>query len=114
MTIALVFPLALPAPGALAAEREFDVSIAQRKVTEPGSSIRVVAGDTVTLHWHTDELAELHLHGYDIALEVKPGEPATMRFEATVAGRFPVTSHGFGGAGGHGHDALLYIEVYPH
>jgi hypothetical protein len=24
-----------------------------------------------------------------------------------------VTSHGFGGQHGHGHDTLVYIEVYP-
>jgi hypothetical protein len=35
-----------------------------------------------------------------------------MVIEAYATGRFPITSHGWG-EGGHGHDALTYLEVYP-
>ena len=56
----------------------------------------------------------MHLHGYDLELSLAPDAPTEMNFEAFATGRFPVTSHGFGG---HGHDdeevVLLYLEVHP-
>ncbi len=60
--------------------------------------------------WTTDEAAEFHLHGDDIRLNLNPGAPGTMTFEAHAAGRFPVGIHG---SGGHGHCALVYLEVHP-
>ena len=53
-----------------------------------------------------------YLHGYDVELHVRPDEPAVMVIEAYATGRFPITSHGWG-KGGHGHDELTYLEVYP-
>ena len=73
--------------------------------------IRVTQGQIIELLWTTDEAAELHLHGYDIRAEISPDSPAIMSFTAHATGRFSVTSHGAGGE--HGHDALMYIEVYP-
>ena len=60
------------------------------------------------------ELArQFGLHGYDLVLTLVAGEPAVLTFTAAVAGRFPMTSHGFAGGGDHSHRPLLYIEVYP-
>jgi hypothetical protein len=109
----------LPFAMAQAGQKVFDMRIEQRKVSTPGGVVRVIKGDSVTLRWQTDEKVALHMHGYDILLDVEPGSVAEMNFEAKVSGRFPITSHGFGAVGGkdhshsHGHDALLYIEVYP-
>jgi len=89
-----------------------EARIEKRKVVAPTGAIRVTEGDVVELRWTSDEAVELHLHGYDVELQVRPGEPATMVIEAHATGRFPITSHGWG-AGGHGHDALTYLEVYP-
>lgn len=86
------------------------VEIKKRKIVGV-RTIRVKQGDLVNLQWKTDEKAELHLHGYNIETDVAPGKPATMKFTAKATGRFPVTSHGFGD--GHGHSALIYIEVLP-
>jgi len=91
----------------------FDVRIKGRTVTDPGDTIRVKEGDTVVLRWHTDEAATLHVHGYDVEVELVPGAPVETRLEATASGRFPVTSHRFAGESDHGHRALLYIEVHP-
>jgi FtsP/CotA-like multicopper oxidase with cupredoxin domain len=94
--------------------RTIDVTIQNRTVTSPGQVIRVSEGDQIVLRFSSDEAVELHLHGYDIELDVEPGTPAEMKFEATASGRFPVTSHGFAGQHDeHGHGTLLYIEVYP-
>ena len=84
--------------------------IKKRKIVG-ARTIRVKQGDQVQLNWKTDEKAVLHLHGYDIETNVARGKPASMKFTAKATGRFPVTSHGFGD--GHGHSALIYIEVLP-
>jgi hypothetical protein len=73
---------------------------------------RLTEGDFVELHWMTDEQVELHVHGYDLKLTVVPGKLGVLAFQAFASGRFPVTSHGWG-KGGHGHEALIYLEVYP-
>ena len=78
----------------------------------PREAIRATEGDEVELLCSSDERVELHLHGYDLKLEVRPGEPAKMVVKAHATGRFPITSHGWGD-GGHGHHALTHLEVYP-
>jgi hypothetical protein len=51
----------------------------------------------------------LHLHGYDIEKELKPGTVTEFAFEAYAAGRFPVNTHSEDS-----HEAtLLYVEVHP-
>ena len=101
--------------GAVAQEsppRVIDVRIENREVVAPQEAIRITQGDVIELRWSSDEAVALHLHGYDIEIHVRPEEPAAMTIEAFAAGRFPITSHGWGG-GGHGHQALTYLEVYP-
>ncbi|MGE0484563.1 MAG: hypothetical protein AB7Q81_10520 [Gammaproteobacteria bacterium] len=90
--------------------QDFDIAIAGDKATP--STIRVTEGDTVSLHVAADAPAELHLHGYDIEAGVAPGDPVTLQFTADIGGRFPLERHVDDG-GGHGHGALLYLEVYP-
>ncbi len=90
--------------------RSFALDIRHGKVPAAQRTLRVTEGDRVELRWTTDEAVELHLHGYDIRLELNPGAPGTMTFEAHAAGRFPVGIHG---SSGHGHGALLYLEVHP-
>ena len=101
----------LPVPYAEGINR-IDVTIEQRKI-KGENVIRVTQGEIVELVWHVDEPASLHLHGYDIEFEVAPDEPTVIRLTAHATGRFPVTSHGFGGGHDHGHATLLYLEVYP-
>lgn len=93
-------------------KKSIEVRIEKRHVVGDQQTIRVTEGETVELRWTSDETVEVHLHGYDLKAEPRPGEPAVMAFEAYAAGRFPITSHGWGD-GGHGHDALTYLEVYP-
>jgi len=88
------------------------VQIENRKVVGD-QVIRLTQGQVVEISWITDEAAELHMHGYDIRVEISPDAPAAMPFTAHATGRFAVTSHGFGGEHGHGHETLVYIEVHP-
>ena len=85
--------------------------IEHRQLVDSEETIRVAQGDHVRLHWTGDEPVELHLHGYDVTLELAPNETGVMTVDAAVPGRFPVTAHGFGG--GHDHHTLLYLEIHP-
>ncbi len=91
---------------------KIDVQIERRKVVGD-QVIRLIEGQDVRIVWATDEAAELHIHGYDIRIDISPDSPVETSFTAHATGRFAVTSHGFGGDHGHGHETLLYIEVYP-
>jgi hypothetical protein len=76
-------------------------------------TLQVSQGDVVRILWQSDAAVQLHLHGYDIQAEVAPGVPTTMQFDADIAGRFSIASHGGGRRGGHAHRGLLYLEVHP-
>ena len=93
--------------------KRFELVIAERALASGGPTIRVTQGERVELVWSSDEGVDLHLHGYDLELHVPAGEPAVLAFTAAVAGRFPLTSHGFAGGGDHSHRPLLYVEIYP-
>jgi len=95
-----------------APQQVIEVRIEHRKVVAPSGTIRITEGDVIELLWTSDEPVELHLHGYDLEIQVHPDRPAAMVIEAHATGRFPITSHGWG-EGGHGHDALTYLEVVP-
>lgn len=105
----LVLSLAgLGAPGQAQENRSFTLDIRGGRIAPDKRTVRVQEGDRVELRWTTDKAVELHLHGYDIRLNVAPGTPRTMSFDAHAAGRFPVGVHG---SGGHGN--IFYLEVHP-
>ncbi|WP_058049161.1 hypothetical protein [Janthinobacterium sp. Ant5-2-1] len=97
------------------------LDIAQRKIAAKPPTIRVKQHDTITLDWTTDEIVNIHLHGYDQLLTVKPGETKAMRIDAAVPGRFPVSAHGYGAQTEdkgkqhkhHREAPLMYLEVLP-
>jgi len=89
------------------------ITINQRKVDVGQKLVRVSQGDMVELEFTSDEATELHLHGYDKLLSIRPGKSATLSFAATIAGRFPLEAHSFDGATNRSHAVLLYLEVYP-
>lgn len=106
--------------GAASTVREFDLSILKRRIEGGGATIRVTRGETVLLRWRTDEAVSLHVHGYDLRANLSPLAPTSMRFEAGVAGRFPITAHEFGAAADHEtrrkkhrETTLLHLEVLP-
>ena len=57
------------------------------------AEVSVTEGDQVNLEITSDRPIELHLHGYDLAVEVEPGEPGELSFEATTTGRFAIEDH---------------------
>lgn len=93
--------------------KQFSLVIRERKLVGGEDTVRVEQGDRVELVFASDEPVRLHLHGYDIEFDVSPADQTRVTFDADATGRFPLTSHGFGNTSGHGHAALLYLEVYP-
>jgi hypothetical protein len=110
-------------PSGLAAEAvkpiRISVAIRNRSLANPvQKDIRITQGDVLELVFTTDEPAELHLHGYDIYLNVVPGTPAVLRVDAKIAGRYALESHRFGSVateprGAHDHLVLLHLSIYP-
>lgn len=97
--------------------RQFAVTIKQRKVMSAPNVVSVTKGDTVEIVLTGDEVAELHLHGYDLLLSLTPNVPGKMQFTANIAGRFPLEAHRFGTSAQSGRSRsgrpLLYVEVHP-
>ena len=93
----------------------FSIAIQGRKVDPSQKTLRVTQGQAVELAFSADEMAEVHLHGYDQLLIVQPGAPAVMRVQAKTAGRFAIEAHRFGKDSGRSrrHVVLLYLEVHP-
>lgn len=115
LAAALLLALAMSAAGTVFAQQDktFELAIEGRKLVGGEATLQAAQGDHVTLRWRSDEAVELHLHGYDIELDLAAGEPGVLAFDAQYAGRFPVTAHGFGGAHDHSEQPLVYLEVYP-
>ena len=110
--------LALSLSGVLtvsAAEVTYALTIANGRLPENMRLIRIKQNDVVKLEWRTDKPLTVHLHGYDIEQELKPGTVTEMTFTARATGRFTVEPHiGRTPSGGHAHgDVLVTIEVYP-
>jgi len=116
MRLALALLLiAVTVPGTTQAQeaKRFELVIAERHLVEGGPTVKVRQGDKIELVWHSDEPANLHLHGYDLEVVVLPGEATVLAFQATTAGRFPISSHGIGAGDDHSDRPLVYIEVHP-
>ena len=114
---ALVLALSLSGAltGADAAEVTYALTIANGRVPDNMRLIRVKQDDVVKLEWSTDKPMTVHLHGYDIEQELKPGTVTQMTFTARATGRFTIEPHiGKTPSGGRAHgDVLVTIEVYP-
>ena len=52
--------------------------------------VSVVEGTKVTLAVSADLADEVHVHGYDLKVDVSPGKPGRIVFDATIPGRFEI------------------------
>ena len=52
--------------------------------------LKVKQGKQVVLVVNSDVADEVHLHGYDVMVDVEPGTPARLRFKAKIPGRFEI------------------------
>ena len=69
-------------------------------------SIDIKQGESVSFIITSDITDELHLHGYDIHLKLRPEQTAMMSFKANLSGRFGYELH-------KSHRELGVIQVHP-
>jgi ferric-dicitrate binding protein FerR (iron transport regulator) len=93
--------------------RRFDLALKAGELPRDQRTIKVKEGESVELHWTSDQPVRLHLHGYDIEVAVKPGEPAVTALRARIAGRFSVEKLQDKPGGHHHGGRVLYLEVHP-
>lgn len=74
----------------------FEVTIAGGEVSPLFATYEVAFGADVRIEVTSDVADELHLHGYDLELELEPGEPGVMEFTADIEGRFELETHDLG------------------
>lgn len=84
----------------------FEVVVSKGKLVSGPVVIQVHEGDDVQLQITSDHADELHMHGYDLHLSLKPNVPATLAFRAEHSGRFDYELH-------HAHTELGTLEVQP-
>ncbi len=68
--------------------------------------IEAKKGELVRMVFESDAPDQIHVHGYDIERNVRPGEPARFSFRADLEGIFEVESHGSG-------ELLAKLEIRP-
>ena len=91
----------------------FDLALKAGELPKDQRTIKVKQGESVEFRWTSDQPIRLHLHGYDVEVAVKPGEPTVTALKARIAGRFSVDKLA-DKPGGHQHGGkVLYFEVHP-
>jgi hypothetical protein len=63
-------------------------------------------GDTIRLRFVSDVAEEVHIHGYDLFVQVPAGGTKTTRFKADAEGIFEIEAHSSG-------ELLAKLEVRP-
>jgi hypothetical protein len=77
------------APSTTTSPPPIDVAITGTEVSGP-DSFKVALGDTVDIWVVSDTADELHVHGYDVSHDLRPGVPLNLRFPADAPGIFEV------------------------
>lgn len=107
----------VPSPRADDPVLAFHVTVENGAVARSQRVLKVPHQAEVSITWTVDRPQVIHLEGYDVVAEVRPGKPEIMTFKAYATGRFPIHAHetGQGDAGKHarGHGALSHLEVHP-
>ena len=100
---------------AQAEARVFDINIKNSVMPSTDRLMRVQKDDQVTLRIESDLDGELHIHAYQIAINIKAGIKKTHSFKAFATGRYRVEWHPEikRGKGGHHEDSLALFEVFP-
>lgn len=109
----LLASTAFPAMAQAQDVKRFDLNLKAGALPKDLQTIKVKQGDAVELKWTTDQPIRLHLHGYDMTIAVKPGEPTVTALNARIAGRFSVEKLQDKPGGHHHGGKVLYFEVHP-
>ena len=103
--LAALFFVFRPKSSAPAAQaRTFTMTVKNGSVTP--DTLTAYEGDTITFHVTADHDMELHLHGYDRALELKKNKPGSETFHANLTGSFTMEDE-------EAHNELATLNVQP-
>jgi hypothetical protein len=69
--------------------KTFELTVKDKKLASDSSVLKVNRGDVVTLKITSDKEEELHVHAYDVSVELVPNKQAILTFSAEMSGRFP-------------------------
>src|SRR5688572_13533296 len=86
-------PVQQAAPPVTPARKVFELVVTGGRLTSGPEVIQVQHGDAVTLRVTADRADELHLHGYDLHVQLAPGLPSMLAFTADRSGRFAFELH---------------------
>lgn len=64
----------------------FNISVSGNKSNL--GDISATQGDTIQMTVSCDKAEEIHLHGFDLKFECKPGQPVSKTFKADRTGQF--------------------------
>ena len=70
--------------------------VVEGSVVEPGSRVAVETGAAIHIVLSGSVAEELHIHGYDLSLEIAPGGVEVLDFTADIPGIFEVELEGAG------------------
>ena len=88
-TAAATTAAATTAAATTAAEPEvLTIKVVDEEPVGGVAKLKVKKGDQIRFTVESDSKQEIHLHGYDIAKDAAPGEPAEFDVKATIEGVF--------------------------
>ena len=70
----------------------FEIVIEGSTVTG-GGRLSVPVGETVTLRFISDVADEVHIHGYDLYVDLEPGVASEVSFPADIPGTVEIETH---------------------
>ena len=112
----LIFLLILSSPfkllGAQNNYQTFEVKITNNKVTGELKTLKTSQDQTIDILWNSDKTVTLHIHGYDILINLDSGQPKRTTLRASITGRFPISIHKHKKSD-RNHRNILYLEVHP-
>ena len=85
-----------PTPPASPSGRVIEVRYAGGEVTGVDARVEVDKGEPVVLRVTSDVAEQIHVHGYDVFLDLVPGVPAETTFTADLPGAYEVELHDAG------------------
>lgn len=85
-----------PAPDVSVAETIIEISVSKGVPSPEVGQVAVPLGNTVRLFVTADADDAVHVHGYELTLDLAAGVPAELTFVADVPGIFEVELHGDG------------------